>query len=183
MLGREMRRTLNAIQQRFRRVGYSDFAYTWVAENLAYENPHVHLTTNHRVQKSEFLEFAEWVESLWGHGFAHIEKIRHPESAGNYILKAVKYVAKGEDGEQGTVYGNRYGISRNIRVRESSTRIYEREAAADTLQALTSRVPECGVEQLGPYLLTRYGLVFPAHSTFEQLEGIIDDLEYGVIPG
>lgn len=183
VLGREMKRTLNAMQQRFRREGYSDFAYIWVAENPGDDNPHVHLLTNHRVPRSDFLTFAQWVESLWGHGFAHMESIQRPECAGRYILKAVGYAAKGDDGSQGTVRGNRYGISRNIMIKETTADIEDCESAAQTLGGLMGSLPSgSDIEPLGSCYLTRYGLAFPARSTFAQLNGALHLLEQGAVP-
>lgn len=183
VLGREMRRTLNAIQQRFRREGYRCFVYIWVAENPRDENPHVHLVTNYRVARGEFAEFAAWVESVWGHGWVKIERIRKPERAGHYILKAVRYAVKGAEGEQGTVRGNRYGISRNIQIVESTSDFDDREAAAATLCALTAGVDEVeGIEPFGGLWLTRYGLAFPAASSLAEVERVIDDLGEGALP-
>jgi hypothetical protein len=183
VLGREMKRTLNAIQQRFRRHGYADFAFIWVAENPAEENPHVHLLTNHRVPRAEFLEFAAWVESLWGHGWVKIEPIRKPASAGRYILKAVRYAAKGADEEQGAVCGNRYGISRNIQVDETTDDVCDREDEARVFAGLLGTAPSEGGEPLGKLWLTRYGLSFPAGSAFQEVGDVLDVLKYGEIPG
>lgn len=183
VLGHEMRRTLNAMQQRFRRESYREFAYEWVAENPADENPHVHLLTNHRVTRPQFDEFAAWVESLWSHGWVRIERIRKPERAGSYILKAVRYAVKGERGEQGTVRGNRYGVSRNIQVVESTADIEDQENAAATLFALMAKVSEeDGVEPLGALWLTRHGLAFPAGSRVADAEQVVADLGQGVVP-
>lgn len=184
VLGREMKRTLNAIQERFRREGYEDFAYMWVAENPGDANPHVHLLTNHRVARSEFDDFAAWVEGLWGHGWVKIERIREPRRAGHYMLKAVGYSAKGEDGEQGTVYGNRYGISRNIAIREETIGIEGCETAAQVVVALGSAIPEDeGVQELaeGVYL-TRHGIAFGAGTSDERIAGVVADLNSGAVP-
>jgi len=184
VLGREMKRTLNAMQQRFRRVGFGEFAYIWVAENPRDENPHVHLLTNYRVPRSEFEEFCAWVESLWGHGWVPVERIKKPESAGRYILKAVKYALKGDSSEQGTIRGNRYGISRNIQVQEVTRDLYDLEAAAECLVALSRRIEaDQDIEQLGNLWLTPYGLSFPVGTTDEDLNAVLYDLEKGVVPG
>lgn len=184
-LGREMKRTLNAMQERFRRKQYGDFAYVWVAENPGEANPHVHLLTNHRVPRAEFREFAAWVESLWGHGFAKIQVIHKPESAARYILKAVGYALKGEGGHQGRVRGNRYGISRNITVKEVTYALYDREAAAHTLMALGRSLPDgSDVEQLAPgTYLTPHGLAFGAGTPLDEIDRVVDDLEQGAVPG
>jgi len=36
----------------------------------------------------------------------HLEKIKHSKAAGRYLLKAVGYLAKGTDGNQGSVLVN-----------------------------------------------------------------------------
>lgn len=183
VLGHEMRRTLNGMQQRFRRESYREFAFEWVAENPADENPHVHLLTNHQVIRSRFDEFAGWVESLWSHGWVKIERIRKPERAGGYILKAVRYAVKGEKGDQGTVRGNRYGISRNIQVVESTADIEDQENAAAMLCALMAAVSgEDGVEPLGDLWLTKHGLAFPVGSRDADAERVVIALGQGVVP-
>ncbi|MDZ4178790.1 MAG: hypothetical protein U1E29_06115 [Coriobacteriia bacterium] len=185
VLGREMRRVLNAMQQRFRREGQSVFVYVWVAENPRNDNPHVHLLTNLRVPRAEFDALAEWIEALWGHGWVKIERIKKSERAGHYILKAVGYSAKGTDGGQGTVRGNRYGISRNIATDETTFDVSDREAAAETLCALTRALPEGqDVEELaeGVYL-TRFGLAFGPGTPVKSIGDVIDGLEQGVVPG
>lgn len=178
VLGREMRRTLNAMQERFRRESYRDFAYIWVAENPEDENPHVHLLTNHRVTRSEFDAFARWVESLWGHGWVKIERIRKPKSAGRYILKAVGYVGKGTEGTQGRVRGNRYGISRNINVSEETLDLFDCEGAAEALYQLCASLAEGeGVERLAEGLyLTRFGISFGAGTYVDCMNKLVEVL-------
>lgn len=92
------------------------FAYTWVIENPGDNNPHIHILTNWTVRKKLFLGWANWIENkVWGQGFAKIEKIRKPQSAAYYMAKAAGYLAKGKDGEQGAIRGNRYNISKDAR--------------------------------------------------------------------
>ncbi|MCM0151535.1 hypothetical protein [Photobacterium galatheae] len=89
--------------------------YCWVAEMPANEhgepNPHVHVLFRWRVPKSYFHAWAGRLEGLWGNGFAKIEKIKHAKAGAGYLVKAVGYAAKGRDGNQGLIRGNRYGIS------------------------------------------------------------------------
>lgn len=94
--------------------------YCWVVEcpkNADGEdNPHVHILMKWKVPYSEFQGWAERIESLWGQGFAHLEKIREPENAGAYMAKAAGYLTKAKgDSDQGIVKGNRYGISQESR--------------------------------------------------------------------
>ncbi|WP_325892744.1 rolling circle replication-associated protein [Grimontia sp. NTOU-MAR1] len=95
---------------------HGNFHYIWVAECPANEdgepNPHVHVLLNWQVPKPLFRAWAERIESLWGHGLAHLERIKHGKAAGKYIIKAVGYAAKGDNGEQGLIRGNRYGIAK-----------------------------------------------------------------------
>lgn len=93
----------------------ADFHYIWVAECPANEdgepNPHVHVLLNWRVQPHLFSAWAKRLEKIWGHGFATLERIKKPQAAGSYIIKAVGYAAKGENADQGLIRGNRYSIA------------------------------------------------------------------------
>jgi len=121
----EMRRTLNAI-----RTTKGDFEYVWVAENPRNENPHVHLLTSLVVPRADFDGFAAWVESLWGLGFVHMERLRKPAAAGRYLLKAVGYLNKGGSAgcDMGRVRGSRYAVSRSLRG-SAPSRFYLRHVA------------------------------------------------------
>ncbi|PML09514.1 rolling circle replication-associated protein [Vibrio lentus] len=94
----------------------ADFHYMWVAESPMNEdgepNPHVHLLLKWTVDKKYFKDWAKRLESLWGHGMAHIERIRQPKAASTYLIKAVGYAAKGNNADQGLIKGNRYSIAR-----------------------------------------------------------------------
>jgi len=100
--------------------------YLWVAENpdrvdedtgeFLGENPHIHLMMRWRVPYRHFQAWAERLEKLWGHGFAHLEKIKDPQKAGAYVAKAAGYLTKGQGkADQGEIRGNRYGISKRAR--------------------------------------------------------------------
>lgn len=103
--------------------------YCWVCEvpdtidestgEITGKNPHIHVLMRWRVPYRHFRAWARRVESLWGQGMAHLEKIKKGESAGAYMAKAAKYLTKAqgkdEKKDQGTVYGNRYNISRDAR--------------------------------------------------------------------
>ncbi|WP_153446894.1 rolling circle replication-associated protein [Vibrio algicola] len=92
-----------------------DFHYIWVAECPANEdgepNPHVHILLRWDVPHHQFSPWARRIEKVWGHGTVKIEKIKKPKAAGTYIIKAVGYAAKGDNGSQGLIRGNRYGIA------------------------------------------------------------------------
>ncbi len=93
--------------------------YMWVAEmpenDKGEKNPHVHVMMRWNVEKPVFRAWAERLESIWGHGFAKLERIKTPEAASNYLLKAVGYLAKGNASDQGEIRGNRYNISSSAR--------------------------------------------------------------------
>lgn len=108
--------------------------YLWVAENpdsyLDTEtgemvtNPHVHVLMRWAVPYALFEAWAGRIEKLWGQGFAHLEKLRSKKqgSAAAYLMKALQYLAKAAGAsDQGTVYGNRYGISKSARAPEWET--------------------------------------------------------------
>jgi hypothetical protein len=92
--------------------------------------------TNYLVKRKKLEEFAAHVERLWGFGFVKMQRLRKPESAGKYVLKAVGYTVKGGDGAQGTIYGNRYGISKSIRVQSDTFDIYDQAEAREGLERL-----------------------------------------------
>ncbi|MCW4446831.1 hypothetical protein OHV10_21560 [Vibrio splendidus] len=93
-----------------------DFHYIWVAECPMNEdgepNPHVHVLLNWQVPHEHFLGWAHQIEKLWGHGVAHLEKIKYGTAAAGYLIKAVGYAAKGDNADQGLIKGNRYNIAR-----------------------------------------------------------------------
>ena len=97
-----------------------DLDYLWVVEVPDNEqgdpNPHIHVLMRWAVEYDQFEGWAGRLESSWGQGFAHLEKIKNGKSAGAYIAKAVGYLCKAQGkADQGTVRGNRYGISKSAR--------------------------------------------------------------------
>jgi hypothetical protein len=100
--------------------GGDSLPYCWVVEipenDQGEPNPHVHILLGWKVEYSEFKGWASRIESLWGQGFAHLEKIKDSEAAGAYMAKAAGYLCKaqGKD-DQGRVIGNRYAISSSAR--------------------------------------------------------------------
>jgi len=120
-VGSEMRRFLVHLRQRVS----GDLPYLWVAEcpaNAAGDpNLHVHLLTSYSVPRSDFAQYAAWCEARWGLGFVHMERIKFPEAAGRYMLKAVGYVAKGSEPDSGSfpIFGRRYSISQDLRAPET----------------------------------------------------------------
>jgi hypothetical protein len=89
--------------------------YLWVAENPESDegrNPHIHVLIKWAVPWQFFPAWAKRIETIWGQGFAHLEKLKAKEAAGYYIAKAAGYLTKGAgESDQGPVRGNRYGIA------------------------------------------------------------------------
>lgn len=99
------------------------FLYVWVAEVPDNEkgepNPHVHMLIRWRVHYELFPSWAKRIETLWGQGLAHLEKIKDGEAAAAYMMKAAGYMTKAQGKtDQGKVRGNRYGISSEARAPE-----------------------------------------------------------------
>jgi len=104
----------------------SQLRYLWVAEcpdgKNGTPNPHVHVLINWRVKYSLFPSWAKRIESLWGQGMAHIEKLRDSDAAAAYMMKAAGYLCKAQGkSDQGSIRGNRYGISAGARAPEWET--------------------------------------------------------------
>ena len=131
---KEVSRTMDAMQKMYRRgwtrndgkrvEGKDDtLGYCWVVEvpknEEGEDNPHVHMLLGWRVAYSDFQDWAERIERLWGNGYFHLEKINDSTCAGAYMAKAAGYLSKAADQpDQGTVTGNRYGISACARAPE-----------------------------------------------------------------
>ncbi|WED29029.1 hypothetical protein L3V77_24155 [Vibrio sp. DW001] len=103
----------------------ADFHSIWVAEcppNQDGEpNPHVHILLKWTVEPHLFKAWAKRLEGIWGHGMAHIERIREPKAASSYLIKALGYATKGENADQGLIRGNRYNIAQCSRAPEWET--------------------------------------------------------------
>ncbi len=124
---REVSRTLNSLQKMYQRgwttkagervEGHSQgLPYCWVVEVPKNEdgedNPHIHMLLGWRVEYKYFSEWSARIESIWGNGYFHLEKIKDSTCAGAYMAKAAGYLSKAQDTDtQGEVTGNRYGIS------------------------------------------------------------------------
>ncbi|MCW3173759.1 hypothetical protein [Shewanella subflava] len=81
-------------------------------------NPHCHVLLRWQVEPHLFRAWAKRIESIWGQGFAKLERIKNADAASGYMLKALGYLLKGEESEQssqGTIKGNRYNISKPAR--------------------------------------------------------------------
>ena len=177
VLGSEVRRVLNALNQWFRRRGKPGLVYVWVAENIRNENPHVHLLTSHIVPRSEFDALAEHVEGLWGFGWVKVERVRNPKQAGRYMMKALAYSLKASEHDQGRVIGSRYGISRSITPRYETVELWDCAEARYELRRMQTTVCN-GVVELGDGVwLTSHGVALSAGSGFDGLGHFIKRLE------
>lgn len=81
-------------------------------------NPHCHVLMRWNVEPHLFRAWAARIESIWGQGFAKLERIKNADAASGYMLKALGYLLKGENQEcsdQGEIKGNRYNISKPAR--------------------------------------------------------------------
>jgi hypothetical protein len=128
---REITRTMDAMQKMFQRgwttstgervAGHgAGLPYLWVVEvpdnSEGEPNPHVHMLLGWAVPFRLFKEWSTRIESLWGNGYFHLEKIKDSSCAGAYMAKAAGYLCKAQDKDtQGVVKGNRYGISATAR--------------------------------------------------------------------
>lgn len=90
--------------------------YCWVAENPTNEagerNPHIHVLIKWAVPFEFFPCWAKRIESLWGQGFAHLEKLKERKAGAYYMAKAAGYLSKASgESDQGPIRGNRYGMA------------------------------------------------------------------------
>lgn len=172
--GREIARLTDALSKWAKRNGRPAPVFVWVAENPHDDNPHVHLLTDLVIPRAEFRDFAAYLEELWGHGMVHMERIKHPYAAGGYILKAVNYCSKGaESAEQGTVYGNRYGISQRIRCTEVTTILDGTESEAAELRRYIFESHDTGTVERAGRLVSEYGVWAGGGG----LDGVLDFME------
>jgi hypothetical protein len=131
---KEVSRTMDAMQKLYQR-GFESrgnrveehpgekLAYCWVVEiprnEDGEENPHVHMLLGWQVPYRHFESWAARIEGIWGKGYFHLEKIHDSNCAGSYMAKAAGYLSKAQGADdQGTVKGNRYGISSEARAPE-----------------------------------------------------------------
>ncbi|PCI43993.1 MAG: hypothetical protein COB41_05505, partial [Proteobacteria bacterium] len=97
--------------------------YCWVVEipqnQNGEDNPHIHMLIDWRVEPKHFKAWSRRIESIWGNGYFHLEKILNADAAGAYMAKAAGYITKAHgQADQGKVIGNRYAISCSARAPE-----------------------------------------------------------------
>jgi hypothetical protein len=143
-VGSELRRFMRQIRQLCRRREWDVPEYAWAGESKSSGerdyHPHPHMLVTLLVKHSDFGEFAATAERLWGLGLVHMEPLRKPRNAAAYCLKGVSYSVKGLDGEQGRVWGRRYGVSRALRHNEERIAHVGSEAASDAVVEVAQRL-------------------------------------------
>ncbi len=128
---KEVSRTMDSLQKMYQRgwtkengervAGHDHgLPYLWVVEvpenDNGEPNPHIHMLLGWRVEYKDFQDWSKRIESIWQNGYFHLEKIKDSACAGAYMAKAAGYLCKAQDkDDQGTVQGNRYGISKTAR--------------------------------------------------------------------
>jgi hypothetical protein len=193
VLSQELSRFLDAFgKYRERRQDPRPFVDVWVAENPLpgrrderdvsgrtrrnTRNPHIHLLTNWTFEpvgrtkasrKAEWLDFAEYIERLWGLGWVHMEFLENADAAGGYLLKAAGYLTKDAyaDRPPEPVRGQRWYVSDSIRpVRQSAPVALDREQVRRlyALRRLAKQDPvrftdEQGSIVFGPWCVCGYG--------------------------
>jgi len=165
-IGKEMRRMIDAWRSRFRKKGKNPPLFIWVAENPKNSNPHVHLLTTDAVKYRHFKMWARGLEKLWGNGMVHLEKIKYAKAASRYLLKAIGYIAKGGDGSQGEVVGQRYGISREILPTECVDYIH---IGFEAIVSFRKIIAESYGEKFNDTYLHEYGVWAPPGFGVDQL--------------
>lgn len=147
-----------------------ELLYVWVAEapdnSDGEPNPHVHVLINWRVKYALFPAWAKRIESLWGQGMAHIEKIKDTDAAASYMMKAAGYLCKAQGkSDQGQIRGNRYGIS-------AAARAPEWETLAETQLHIMGRL----IADVSDHLTTQHGADYQQRN---QLRASLDKAEKG----
>lgn len=165
-IGAEISRFLDAWRSRYRKKGKKQPLFIWVAENPDNSNPHVHILTNDKVEYRHFRMWARGLEKLWGNGMVHLEKIKYSKAAGRYLLKAIGYIAKGTDGNQGEVVGQRYGVSRDIKPKEYIDYIH---AGIEGIIAYRKMITESCGQKFNEVYLHEYGIWAPPGFGNDQL--------------
>jgi len=175
-IGAEVSRFLDAWRSRYRKKGKMQPLFIWVAENPNNTNPHVHILTNDRVEYRHFRMWARGLEKLWGNGMVHLEKMKYKKAAGRYLLKAVGYLAKGTNGNQGEIEGQRYGVSRAIKPKESIDYIH---VGVEGLIAYRKMITESCGEKLKDIYIHEFGIWAPPGFGIDQvLAWVLDQLPF-----
>jgi len=171
-IGAETKRFIDAWRSRYRKRGKKPPLFIWVAENPNESNPHVHILTNDKIEYRHFRMWARGLEKLWGNGMVHLEKMKYPKAAGRYLMKAVGYLAKGTDGNQGSVVGQRYGVSRDLNPKEYIDYVY---VGLEGIIAYRKMITESCGKIFNDIYLHEYGIWAPPGYGHDQLIAWIFD--------
>lgn len=160
-LSGELRRFFRGLNSYCRTHNLPHPEYAWAAESASsgerLYHPHVHCLINLLCSFSDFQDFSTDIEHLWGLGSVHMTKLRKPKNASAYCLKGVSYSVKGSDGNQGRIWGRRYGISRALRHKEIRTPHEDSGSAALAIVEVADRLREYDL----PAIRTAYGCFTP----------------------
>jgi len=116
--------------------------------------------------------WARGLESLWKNGMVHLEKIKYSQAAGRYLLKAVGYLAKGTNGNQGEISGQRYGVSRDIKAKEHIDYI---AVGIEGIIAYRKLLAEASGEKENNIYIHEFGIWTPPGYGYDQLTAWIRD--------
>lgn len=151
-LSAEFRRFWHIVTQYCERNGLERPVYAFAGESessgIRDYHPHLHLLTSVVVRRTEFAEFASFIESAWGLGSVHMEVIHRPSNAAKYLLKGARYCVKGADGKQGRVWGQRWSCSREVRPVETRVDIDSSESDALEFELLAQEMRAAGIERV-----------------------------------
>jgi len=110
-----------------------------------------------------------WTQGLdkhWGNGTVHLEKLKYAKSAGRYLMKSIGYLAKGTTGNQGSVVGQRYGVSRDLNPKEEIDYIH---VGIEGIIAYRKMITESCGEKLNDLYIHEYGIWAPPGFGYDQL--------------
>jgi len=165
-IGAEVKRFIDAWRSRYRKRGKAPPVFIWVAENPNNSNPHVHILTNDKIEYRHFRMWARGLERLWKNGTVHLEKMKYPKAAGRYLMKSIGYLAKGTNGSQGSIVGQRYGVSRNLKPKEFIDYIH---AGVEGIIAYRKMITESSGEKFNGIYVHEYGIWAPPGYGVDQL--------------
>jgi len=165
-IGAEVKRFIDAWRSRYRKKGKNPPVFIWVAENPNNSNPHVHILTNDKIEYRHFRMWARGLERLWKNGTVHLEKLKYARAAGCYLMKAIGYLAKGTNGNQGAVVGQRYGVSRDLKPKEYVDYVY---AGVDGVIAYRKMIAELSGERQNSIYIHEFGIWAPPGFGIKQL--------------
>jgi len=94
-------------------------------------------------------------------------------AAGRYLMKAIGYLAKGTNGNQGEVIGQRYGVSRDLKPKERIDYVY---AGIEGIIAYRKMITESCGEKFNDIYVHEYGVWAPPGNGIDQLLAWLFDI-------